>query len=166
MSDKKIIIGFVVLTLLILGGGVYVLSAISTSPTQVTSSQNAKVSLDEKTYDWGEIPYSGPDATKTFIIKNTGTDVLKLTNVKTSCACTNARVTIDGEVSPSFDMHTTSSWVGEVPPGKEAQLTVIFDQDFHGPTGVGAVERLISIETNDAANPKLEFLLKGTVVKQ
>ncbi len=165
MNGKKIIIGFVTFTLLILGGGIYILSAASTNPAAVISSQNAKVSADEKTYDWGNINYSGPDATKAFTIKNTGTDVLKLTNIKTSCACTYAQIVIDGKVSPKFGMHSTSSWVGEVPVGKEAQLIVVFNQDFHGPTGVGPIERLISVETNDIQNPSLEFSLKGIVVK-
>ncbi|MBI4036661.1 DUF1573 domain-containing protein [Candidatus Daviesbacteria bacterium] len=165
MNDKKIIISFVVLTFLILGGGVYILNQSATSPAVVNLSQNAKVEVSEKTFDWGEIAYSGPNATKTFTIKNAGTDVLRLTNVKTSCACTTAQVKVGDKTSPSFGMHTTSSWIGEVPSGKEAQLTVVFDQDFHGPTGVGPMERLISVETNDLTNPKLEFSLKGVVVK-
>src|SRR3989344_3428544 len=99
MNDKKIIIGFVVLTLLILGGGVYILSVTIANPAVVTSSQNAKVSVDQKTHDWGTIPYSGGNVSKTFTIKNTGTDSLKLTNIKTSCACTYAQVIIDGKTS-------------------------------------------------------------------
>lgn len=163
MNSKKIIIGFIVVTFLVLGGGIYVLS--STAPAQVTSSQNAKAVVDQKTFDWGTIPYSGGNATKTFTIKNSGSDVLKLTGVKTSCTCTKAQITINGKGSPYFSMHATSSWVGEVAPGKDAQLTVIFDPTFHGPTGVGPMERLISVDTNDAQNPKLEFSLKGVVVK-
>lgn len=164
MSDKKIIIGFIVLTFLILGGGVYFLSSASSS-TQVTPSQNAKVEVAEKTFDWGNIPYSGGNATKTFTIKNSGTDALKLSVIKTSCTCTKAQITIDRKVSPYFSMHSTSGWVGEVAPGKEAQLLVIFDPAFHGPTGVGPIERLVSMETNDKQNPNLEFSLKGVVVK-
>ena len=164
MNDKKIIISFVILTLLILGGGVYILNVTSTSPVTINPTQNAKVSIDEKSYDWGNINY-GDDATKVFTIKNNGSDVLKLTNIKTSCACTKAQVIIDDKVSPYFGMHTTSSWVGEIASGKEAKLTVIFDSDFHGPTGVGPMERLISVETNDLQNPNLEFSLKGVVVK-
>lgn len=141
------------------------LSQTTTNPASVSLSQNVKAVADERTYDWGQIPYNGPDATKTFLIKNAGTDILKLTNIKTSCTCTSAQLTIDGNVSPKFGMHTTSSWVGEVPPGGQAQLMVVFDQDFHGPSGVGAVERLISVETNDVTNPRLEFSLKGAVVK-
>lgn len=165
MNDKKIIIGFVVLTLLILGGGVYILSVTTANPAQVNLAQNAKVEVDQKTYDWGDISYSGPDASKTFTIKNTGTDILKLTNIKTSCACTYVQLTIEGKMSPKFGMHTTSSWVGEVAAGREAQLTVVFDPDFHGPQGVGPMERLVSVETNDISNPALEFSLKGVVVK-
>ncbi|MBI2314746.1 DUF1573 domain-containing protein [Candidatus Daviesbacteria bacterium] len=163
MNDKKLIIGFIVLTLLILGGGIFVLSA--SVPNQITASQNAKAEVDQKTFDWGNIPYSGGNAVKTFTIKNTGTNTLKLTGVKTSCTCTKAQVAIDGKTSPYFSMHATSSWVGEVPPNKEAQLTVIFDPTFHGPTGVGPMERLISVQTNDAQNPNIEFSLKGVVVK-
>lgn len=164
MNDRKLIIAFILITLLILGGGVYILSSTTNSP-QIISSQNAKIEVDQKTYDWGQIAYGGGDVSKKFIIKNTGTDILKLTNIKTSCACTKAQVSIDGKVSPYFSMHTQSGWVGELASGKSASLTVIFDPAFHGPTGVGPIERLISVETNDIANPKLEFSLKGVVVK-
>ena len=165
MADKKIIIGFVALTLLILGGGIFVLSSTSATPAKITASQNAKVEVPEKTFDWGNIPYSGEKATKTFIIKNSGTDVLQLSGIKTSCTCTKAQISIEGKTSPYFNMHSTSGWVGEIPPDKEAKLLVIFDQTFHGPTGVGPVERLVSMETNDTQNPSLEFSLKGVVVK-
>lgn len=165
VNNKKIIFGFLIFTLLILVGGVYILSVTTASPATVNLSQNAKVVVDQKSYDWGNIPYEGGNVTKTFAIKNTGTDVLKLTNIKTSCACTYAQLIIDGKTSPKFGMHTTSSWVGEVAAGKEASLTVVFDPAFHGPTGVGPMERLISVETNDLNNPSLEFSLKGVVVK-
>lgn len=165
MNNKKIVISLIVLTLLILGGGIYVLSVTSASPVKITSSQNAKAQIGQKTFDWGNIPINGGNATRTFTIKNVGSDVLKLTGVKTSCTCTKAQVSIDGKTSPYFSMHSTSPWVGEVSPGKEAQLTVIFDPAFHGPTGVGPVERLVSVETNDVQNPNLEFSLKGVVVK-
>ena len=164
MNDKKLIIGFIVLTLLILGGGIFVLSSSSVS-TKITASQNAKVLVDAKTFDWGNIPYSGGNAVKTFTIKNTGTDILKLTGVKTSCTCTKAQVVTEGQTSPYFSMHATSSWIGEVQPNKEAKLTVIFDPAFHGPTGVGPVERFVSMQTNDIQNPNIEFSLKGVVVK-
>lgn len=162
--NKKLIIGLIALTVLIFGGGIYFLSTTSTT-ANVTPAQNAKAEIPEKTFDWGNIPYGGGNALKSFTIKNSGTDTLKLTGIKTSCTCTKAQVIVDGKSSPYFSMHPTSSWVGEVPPGKEAELKVIFDPAFHGPTGVGPMERLISVDTNDVSNPKIEFILKGVVVK-
>lgn len=164
MNDRKVIIGFILITLVIFGGGVYILSTTLSSP-QISTSQNAKALVDQKTHDWGTIFYSGGNVSKTFTIKNIGTDVLKLTNIKTSCACTYAQLTIEGKTSPKFGMHTTSIWAGEVAAGKEASLTVVFDPAFHGPTGVGPMERLISMQTSDINNPNLEFSLKGVVVK-
>ncbi len=164
VNDKKVITGFILGTLLVFGGGVYVLKTTLSAP-QLGSTQNAKISVDQKTHDWGTIPYSGGNVSKTFLIKNIGADVLRLANIKTSCSCTKAQVVIDGKNSPFFSMHSNFPWVGEVDPSKEASLTVIFDPAFHGPSGVGAVERLVAVETNDITSPKLEFSLKGVVVK-
>ncbi len=164
MGEKKLIIIFVAITALILGGGIFVLSS-SSPPAKITASQNAKAEVSERTFDWGNIPYSGEKATKTFTIKNSGSDALKLSGIKTSCTCTKAQILIEGKTSPYFSMHSTSGWVGEIPPGKEAELLVIFDQAFHGPSGVGPIERLISLNTNDVQNPTIEFSLKGVVVK-
>lgn len=162
--NKKIIIATIIATLIILVGGVAILSK-TTSSTEVTASLNAKAFTEEKTYDWGVIKYDGPKATKIFKIKNEGSNALKLSNIKTSCSCTTAQVKTDQGNSPVQGMHSTSSWIGEVKPGRQAELEVIFDQRFHGPSGVGPVTRIITVETNDAKNPKLEFTLTGNVVR-
>ena len=62
-------------------------------------------------------------------------------------------------------MNSSFSWVGDVPPQKEAQLEVIFDPAYHGPSGVGPINRLVSVETNDTKNSRIEFSLTGTVFK-
>lgn len=164
MNDKKIIITFLLITVLIVGGGVWVLSKTASSPGIIISS-SAKVLVENKTYDWGNIAFGGGNVSKSFTIKNIGTETLKLTNIKTSCTCTKAQVEIEGKVSPYFSMHSQSNWIGEVNAGKEAKLTVIFDPAFHGPSGVGPIERLVSVKTNDSSNQNLEFSLKGVVVK-
>lgn len=161
--DKKFIIGVLAATFVILVGAIYLIQ--KTRQAQVSTSASVSLETDSRNFDWGQIPYAGGDASKNFSIKNKGTEVLKLYNVKTSCACTNAFLSIDGVESPQFGMHTTSGWVGEVRPGGEAVLGVVFDPDFHGPGGVGAISRTISVQTNDEANPKIEFTLTGTVVK-
>lgn len=165
MKGKNLVFIIAFFTLIILIGGVYLVSKTTQSP-QVVLSQNAKAyTQDPTSFDWGNIPINGGVVTKTFTIKNTGTDVLSLTNIKTSCHCTKAHITIEGRQSPDFGMDGISSWVGEVAPAKEAKLTVIFDPAFHGPQGMGPLNRFVSVETNDRGNQKLTFTLTGTVVK-
>lgn len=164
MTEKKILISIIVGTLLILGGSVVALSNNSASAS-IIANQNVKVVFDEDKFDWGDIQYSGPKAIKTFKIKNNGTENLRLGKIKTSCTCTTAQLIIDGKESPLFSMHGIADWIGEVLPSKEAELKVVFDQTFHGPSGVGPIERFINVETNDASRSQLEFLLKGNVVK-
>lgn len=165
MSQKKIIIIFAVITFALLIGGVTLLSSGSSTSAKITSSQNAKALVPEKNYDWGNIPMQNGNVTKTFAVRNTGSEVLKITKVKTSCHCTKAQFKIGDSTSPYFGMNNVSSWIGEVAPGQEAQMEVIFDPAYHGPQGVGPINRLVSIETNDANNSRIEFSLTGTVFK-
>ncbi len=164
MNEKKTFSAIIIATLLILGGSVIVFSNNSTAAV-INASQNVKIETPEVSYDWKDIQYSGPKATKTFKIKNNGTENLRLGKVQTSCTCTTAQVVIEGQKSPLFKMHAGSSWVGEGAPSEEAELESVFDQTFHGPTGVGPIERFITVETNSKDSPKLEFSLKGNVVK-
>ena len=162
--EKKLIILTIVSTIIIVVAGSVWLS--SSSAPQISASQNAKAYVISPTSaDWGQIPMYKGTVTKEFTLKNTGTDTLKLFNIKTSCHCTKAHMTIDSNDSPDFGMDSYSSWVGEVAPGKEAKLSVIFDPAYHGPQGVGPISRFVSVETNDKTNPKLTFTVTGTVFK-
>ena len=165
MNERKFIIIIFVLTAIILFGGIYVLTITSNTP-QISTSANAKAYVSDSTsFDWGIIPMNKGNVTKTFTIKNNGSDILKLYNVKTSCHCTKAYITINNADSPSFGMDNLSSWTGEVAPNQEASLTAVFDPAFHGPQGVGPINRFVLVETNDKSNQKLTFTLTGTVVK-
>jgi archaellum component FlaG (FlaF/FlaG flagellin family) len=164
MKDNKFIISIVAVSFIILAAGIFFVSRMEESP-KVIASQDAKAKVEKKEYDWGEIKLNGGDVKKTFTIKNTGTDTLQLVNVKTSCMCTTARVKINGESSPFFGMHAKSSWLGEVAPGEKAELEVIFDPAYHGPSGVGPITREVVVETNDAKNKIITFKLEANVVR-
>lgn len=163
--NNKIIIGIVLFTVLLFVGGIVLLSGSGSTSATITDSRNAKATVDQKNYDWGQINMKGGNVSKIFTIKNTGTDTLKLTNIKTSCHCTKAQVKISNTASPYFGMNSVSSWIGEVPQGQEALLDVIFDPAYHGPQGVGPINRLVAAETNDPSNSRIEFSLTGTVYK-
>lgn len=165
VSEKKISLLIVLISVAILFGGIILVSGSPTSTPSVVASVNAKASANTESFNWGNIPINGGYATKTFNIKNTGTETLKLFNIKTSCHCTKAHLTIEGRDSPDFGMSGISPYVGEVKPGNEAKLTVVFDPAFHGPQGTGPIERYVSVETNDQSRQKLTFTLSGVVVK-
>lgn len=152
--------GFTLLTLIF---GVWLIS--QSNPASIVGNANAQVYTEHGFYEWGEINIKGGNVAHEFTIENRGTEALELTNIRTSCMCTTAQIKIEGDASPYFGMHSTSSWLGKVPPGENATLSVIFDPIFHGPDAIGPIERFIAIETNDTSQPTLEFKLTGNVVK-
>lgn len=162
MSDKKIIILMAFSTIILLFGGVFFLTKNTATP-EIKASQNAKAISKESSFDWGEIGLKDGNVEKTFEIKNDGTENLKLFGVTTSCMCTTAQLILDDKSSPKFGMHDKSSYVMEVPPGKTAKLKVVFDPAFHGPSGIGPINRQITVATNDPDNSEQKYMLTAVV---
>ncbi|MDP3997375.1 MAG: DUF1573 domain-containing protein [Candidatus Andersenbacteria bacterium] len=162
MSDNKLLIIIFAAVIILVGGGV-VWAAKSKGSPEVEVNVAAKAEVTETEYDWGNISINGDKAEKTFTINNEGEAPLKLYDVQTSCMCTTAQVIAGGKASPEFGMHSQSSYMAEVAPGEAAQLKVVFDQAFHGPSGVGPVSREVIVSTNDPAHPKLSFSLAAVV---
>lgn len=154
-----------VITLGILVGAVFFAMKSGQKPL-VTDSEQVGINLSDTTHDWGIIDYDKGVVSKSFTIKNDGTEALQLFNVKTSCLCTTAQLITADATSPKFGMHEESSSVFEVKPSETAQLLVEFDPTFHGPSGVGPMTRIITVETNDVSRKELSFELTGTVVKK
>jgi len=97
-------------------------------------------------FDFGEIEY-GRVAENTFVIKNSGEEVLEITRLSTSCACTSAR--IEKEI---------------LNPGEEVNLFVKYNTGLMtGDYAKGNQERIIYIKTNDPVNPQIEVTIKAYV---
>ncbi len=159
--ENKLVIGVIIGTIALIGGGVWLAGTMK--QPDIVVSQDAIAEVEETSHDWGAIPLNGGKVNQSFTIKNTGTVPLQLHDILTSCMCTTAQVMINGQSSPEFGMHQKSAWVGEVPPGQEAQLTVTFDPAYHGPSGVGDITRQVKVETNDPNHPQLTFNLAAQV---
>ncbi|MBI4136490.1 DUF1573 domain-containing protein [Candidatus Roizmanbacteria bacterium] len=163
MRERNIILGIVLVSALILFGGAIIASKDSPK-TEAVSNENVDVYVDEKSFDWGEVDINNGKVEKTFAIKNNGSDPLLLRNVVTSCMCTTATLVYNGEKSPAFGMHQKSDYALSVLPGEAAELLVVFDPAFHGPSGVGPITRQILVETNDPDTQQLEFTLTAQVI--
>jgi hypothetical protein len=164
-GPDKFLAGVVIITVLILALAVFFGTRMGET-IQVTTDTQVAISVDSNRYDWGTIDLNGGIVSKSFAIENSGSILLKLYDVKTSCMCTTAQLKTTEKTSNKFGMHEKSSSVFEVKPGETAELVVEFDPAFHGPSGTGPISRTITMNTNDAKNPTLSFNLTATVVKQ
>jgi hypothetical protein len=161
MKNNIVIISIILVTALMFGGIIWVMSG--SADAQVSVASNAKAVTSNVFHDWGEIGINDGNVEAEFEVKNEGTDALKLYNLTTSCSCTNALfVTSDGD-SPLFGMHSKSKYVEEVQPGETIKIKAIYDPLFHGPSGVGTISRDVTVDTNDAANPQLVFKMQANV---
>ncbi|KKR71776.1 MAG: hypothetical protein UU81_C0025G0011 [Microgenomates group bacterium GW2011_GWC1_41_8] len=163
MQEKKIIISIAFISAIILFGGAVIASKYSPG-ADVVSDEKVDVLVEKTSYDWGEIDINNGTVSQTFPIKNNGSSSLTLQNIATSCMCTTAKLTYNGQTSPDFGMHEKSNYSLSVLPGESADLTVTFDPAFHGPSGVGPITRQVIVETNDPDNQQLEFSLTAQVL--
>lgn len=160
-------IGGIILVVFLMVGIVVALDRYNQKPKLTTfTGQNSEAphfQSDKMSMDLGKIAYAPPTDME-FTFQNTGKSDLEISDVKTSCGCTTAKIEIDGVTSPVFGMHnTTSSWIGKVPAGKVARVLVKYDPASMNT--VGEVSRTIQMNTNDPATPLAQFSFKANVVK-
>ncbi len=110
--------------------------------------------------DMGEMKVS-EDKSADFVVKNIGKKPLQLSRISSSCNCTFGQLILDGKESKYYGMHSVSSFAGEILPGKEAVIRVIYRPSIMPVYGV--VEREVFVDTNDPQNPKLVFKVKANV---
>ena len=164
--NKKFLVGVIGATVLVLAAGVG-LAAKMSGPAILSSSSSisgGKVEVAQTNYDFGTVPINGGKVERVYEVKNVGEEELKLSGMGTSCMCTTAQVVINGEKSPAFGMHDPSKWVGTVQPGETAEVVVIFDPAFHGPSGKGVINRIIKFTTSDPNKREVELSLNGKVI--
>lgn len=102
------------------------------------------IAVSEKSYNFGSI---GPtDVVKRmFAIINTGDAPLTISRAYTTCGCTTADFT-----------------ASTIPPGKAAEVTLIFDAGFHDTTGQ-TIRRGLIIENNDPHQSQAEIWIEASV---
>ncbi|MDP3724514.1 MAG: DUF1573 domain-containing protein [bacterium] len=164
MKGVHVLIAIVGGSVLLLVLGIF-LTMDRSKPQVLSANAEAKVVTPTTNYDWGEIRMDNGKVEARFPIKNEGTQPLVLSEAQTSCMCTTATLSFQGKTSPPFGMHAKSAYTLQVPPGQEAELSVIFDPAFHGPNGVGQIDRQVTMATNDPLKPELTFFLKALVTR-
>ncbi len=165
--DKKIIALFSIFTFAVIGIAIFVVGS-GNPKAELQKTKGAKILTTITSKSAGNIPYSGPDLIESFPIKNVGDKNLEIANIATSCMCTNAYLKQGSNKSEEFGMKgmsAPSAWKGIIKPGETAEIVADFNPSYHGPSGIGPIQRTVSFETNDPDNPYVEFNFDGTVIK-
>jgi hypothetical protein len=102
------------------------------------------IEVNPKSHDFGTIPKEA--VSHTFSVKNTGTAVLQIKKISTSCACTTAEIDLKN-----------------IGPGQSAIMVVTFD-----PNKMDEIEenvyRIVYIKSNDPDHPEVEVEVRATVI--
>lgn len=122
--------------------------------------EKPEVAVSSAFFDLGSMKVKDEKSAQ-FTIENKGNKPLTLFKVSSSCDCTYGQVTIDGNKSPEFTMHSQNPWTGTIEPGKSAILNVIY-RPFVMPVK-GPVTRDVYLSTNDPNNPRMTFTVKADV---
>jgi len=158
-NQNKFILAGVVLAALI--GFIWLARPAPQSTTaSPVSGKNGALAVLENNYDFGSISMTAGKVSKTFAIKNTGTDSLAVSQLYTSCMCTEATFKIGSRAVGPFGMpgHGFAQRINEtIQPNEEAEVEVVFDPAAHGPAGVGRIERIVYLENNIGEALQLKF---------
>jgi rhodanese-related sulfurtransferase len=111
------------------------------------SGEGPRMLFDRIFHDFGVIPQYGGTVQETFTVKNIGTETLTIGDISTSCSCTSATIS------------STS-----IEPGEGAELTVVFDPDFHEEP-LGVFKRTVFIPTNDPQNQEAEVEISVDILE-
>ena len=103
-----------------------------------------KLVIQQTSHDFGDI-LQGEKVTHTFVISNSGGDVLKISDVRASCGCT--------AVKPEKN---------ELAPGESTNLLVSFNSAGRS----GSQLKTVTVKTNDPDNPETVLTITAHVVME
>lgn len=140
-----------------LGGTVLVLLALmiwASPQAQPASSGSPLLQLhsQETSFDFGQVSMAGGKVRHSFSVENDTSSTVRLGRLYTSCMCTEATWTKDGERVGPFGMpgHGFLPPLDqELRPGESASVEAEFDPAAHGPAGLGRVDRQIILESEN-----------------
>lgn len=159
-------------TILFIGILVFILGALliyaqpneRNSADVSTSQTGTALSVDKLIHDFGTISMKNGNVKTTFKIKNTGDSEITLNKMYTSCMCTQAILKINGVSEGPFGMpghEFLKTFNHKLQPNEEAEIEVEFDPNAHGPSGVGRIDRTITVE--ESSRKSLTVTIRANV---
>ncbi len=127
----------------------------------VGSNEKSALTASEILYDFGTISMKNGDVSYEFKVINATDKDIMVPTVVTSCMCTAAFIVeSDGSTKGPFGM----PGMGHVPPanetikaGESRMIRVVYDPNAHGPAGVGAIDRFVTLTDSRGGTLQLEI---------
>ncbi len=172
MKDKTTLVSIIIIVIFSLGL-VFLAKSKQDSKNNIgavssaaTTSYSADLSVDQKSYDFGEISMANGKVSRSFKVSNISSKTLTVYKLYTSCMCTTASLTLaDGNKRGPFGMPghgIVPSISQEVRPGEEVTIDVVFDPAAHGPAGMGPIDRMVYLEDENGTS-MMELNIKAQV---
>ncbi len=140
---KKITLLFLFFSLIM---GLAVYGFFSSIPIAQEGEDIPRIKVSPNIFDFGNVNY-GEIVKYTFIIENSGEEILEIKRVSTSCLCASAEIEKEN-----------------ILPGEKINLYVEYDTGaMSGRMAMGRQERIIYLRSNDPLNPQKEILIKAYV---
>lgn len=164
MTQKNIMIFFLVLVGLF--GVMWWGKGNQSSNPEEQVKNKSQLIVAESVYDFGTISMANGNVSQIFKVTNQTNKNIFISNLTTSCMCTNAYIVkSDGSKKGPFGM----TGMGYVPKadetikaGETRNIEVVYDPNAHGPAGVGLVDRFIYLDDTDGGRLQLEIKARVT----
>lgn len=163
-SANKMLYWLIAITVIAIGFGIYRSQQKVAAPNPVpqvhAAAQPGGALVSARPYyDFGTISMAAGNVSTTYRIKNQGVAPLTINRIFTSCMCTTAMLlTTNGRKQGPFGMPghgPLKSVSAPLAPGEVALLELVFDPAAHGPSGIGRIERVVTV--NAKGTPPLEL---------
>ena len=155
----------IAITVIAIGFGVYrsqQSAATTQAPRQEPPAQAGSLVSLKPSVDLGTISMAAGNVSFRYLIKNTGAAPLTINRIFTSCMCTSAMLVTGTQRKGPFGMpgHGPSTAVrAPLAPGELATVEVVFDPAAHGPSGLGRIERSVTVQSAEAAPLELRMVV-------
>lgn len=162
--NTKIKTTIIISLLVIASVGLILITKPAPTGTNFQASLDSVLVSNDSSFDFGVISMARGKVSREFSFVNSGEESLAINQIYTSCMCTTAVLDLAGRKFGPFGMpgHGFSAPIkAEVGPNEAGKLNVVFDPAAHGPTGVGPVERIVYVKTEDGAT--LQFRITALV---
>ena len=152
-NANKMLHWLIAISVIAIGIGIYRSQQQAAAPSPVPRVQAAVQSgglvSARPHYDFGTISMATGNVSITYRVRNASAAPLTINRIFTSCMCTTATLIMaSGRKQGPFGMpgHGPLKAVSaQLAPGEVALLELVFDPAAHGPSGIGRIERVVTV---------------------